>query len=477
MDKTIIYKKYIHQLIIDTKVTSDYMSILLNVLDDKDFQSEEDKHEIVDKLIMTIVLMDKNTLDSMNLSSDKLKCNVQFIKAYITKWNTCEILYFCDKLKANEELILLAVSKKLTNIQSFNINIVSNLLLLQLLDINFTLYDLFPHEIKTSRNKMFYILHHSPHRTSLRVHTTLLNDNKFIFDLSKFVSSSDILKICINGEKTFLFAIQDKLIDAKFKSHKLTVFIESLDHPERDNCIRLIIEKPNLEIDLHSYYYDTDAFYCPHISHDDFFIILDTISSIYHYTTTLYDASRKLITSDGAVISNPHKDKHCTLLGCIMSLANGSIERGQRKGYDEWSGTFYSQYGFKNDLYNQFMQTHQPKLLSEYNTQLYTMLDTIIKQYKMPIDVTTVTLQDCAKLIIQFCKQKNKMGIFIQFIDLFSRIIYHEISDMRKFTKSASTQKYSIELLEHNSIIVFNIKKMSGGKQRKKTKKYIKRAV
>ena len=161
----------------------------------------------------------------------------------------------------------------------------------------------------------------------------------------------------------------------------------------------------------------------------------------------------------------------------MLSLAIGSIERGRRFGNNEWNGTFYSQYGFKNDLYNQFMQEHQPKLLSEYDAQLYEMLDTIIKHYEMPIDVTTLTLQDCAKLIIQFCREKTKLGVFKLFINNFSRNIYEKISNMRKFIKPVSSQKYVLELIEHENMFVFNIKKLSGGKRHRKTKKYIKRAV
>ena len=48
---------------------------------------------------------------------------------------------------------------------------------------------------------------------------------------------------------------------------------------------------------------------------------------------------------------------------------------------------------------------------------------------------------------------------------------------MRKFVKPVSTQKYLLELIEHENMFVFNIKKLSGGKRHRKTKKYIKRAV
>jgi hypothetical protein len=473
MDKTSMYEKYITQLILHGKVIPNYMPILLTALEDKDFQTEEDKSETVDKLISTILLMDKNTISCLILSSDKLKCDIHFIKTYIATWGTCDILDFCDKSTTNEELMLLAVSIDPTNIQHFIINADTDpVVLLKLLDVNVSVYDFFPREIKTSYDTMMYVLQHSPHRTLLRVYHKLLNNNKFIFDLSKVVPPSEILKIFIKGEKTFLFAIQDKLIDTKFVSDNLSVCIESLD--KEDCCIIFEIEDDG--ISLHSYYYSTSAAKCPYISHDDFFSILDTISSIYQYPVTLYDASKKLIKSD-AEMPNPHKDKYCTLRSCIMSLAIGSTERGRRFGNDEWNGTFYSQYGFKNDLYNQFMQEHQPKLLSEYDRQLYEMLDTIIKHYGMPIDATTLTLQDCAKLIIQFCKEKPKLGVFKLFIDNFSRNIYEKISNMRKFVKPVSTQKYVLELLEHEASIVFNIKKMAGGKRHRKTKKYIKRAV
>ena len=59
MDKTSMYEKYITQLIVHGEVIPNYMPILLTALDDKDFQTEEDKRETVDTLISTILLMDK----------------------------------------------------------------------------------------------------------------------------------------------------------------------------------------------------------------------------------------------------------------------------------------------------------------------------------------------------------------------------------------------------------------------------------
>jgi hypothetical protein len=180
MDKTSMYEKYITQLILHEKVIPNYMPILLSALDDKDFQTEEDKSETVDKLISTILLMDKNTISCLILSSDKLKCDIHFIKTYIATWGTCDILDFCDKSTTNEELMLLAVSIDPTNIQHFIINADTDpVVLLKLLDVNVSVYDFFPREIKTSYDTMMYVLQHSPHRTLLRVYHKLLNNNKF----------------------------------------------------------------------------------------------------------------------------------------------------------------------------------------------------------------------------------------------------------------------------------------------------------
>jgi hypothetical protein len=290
----------------------------------------------------------------------------------------------------------------------------------------------------------------------------------------KYIPPSEILKIMIKGDSDSIirFAIQGKLIDVPFKVSRHNISVYSPTYND-DKCIDIVLQYNVIE--LNDYYYSTSQTFCPPMSHDTFFTILDALSFIYQYNIVLVDASTKLTANLPYIRDVDVKIRRkCNLLKDIYALAYGSIERGRRKGYDGWSGTFYDQYGFKNDKYSELIQLYQRTLLIDYDTELYTELNNINDYNKLGLNMDTMTIQDCAKFIIYLCKNEKKMKeMYISFINKFNATLEHRIfseeSDVtNEYIKPVSKTRYNIELIDD---MVFNITTLSGGKKSRKKKR------
>jgi len=335
-------------------------------------------------------------------------------------------------------------------------------------------YEEFPIEIKQNEEIVLYMLIHSKYRCNIRIDESL-NKERIIRELiSHGISHSDILQIIINGlsESIIKFAINGELIDVPFIVKNNNISVPS--SYKKNSCIEIRISNKSGRIDLEAYYNLTPQSFCPRISNDTFFLILDMLSFIYKYQTHLIDTSKKLTTTPSITIRNVDVNTRyrCNLPTNFYALANGSIERGRSKGYDIWSGTFYSQYGFKNDNYNKIIQTYQTILLIDYDKELYTLLNNINEYNNLELNMDTMTLQECAKFIIYLCKTETKMKeMYVSFINKFNDnlderlVLREEINN--KFTKPVSKNRYTIELIDD---MVFNITTLSGGKKSKKRK-------
>ena len=319
-------------------------------------------------------------------------------------------------------------------------------------------YDKFPIHIKQNEAIMLYLLIHSKYKCNIKVDRSI-NIIRITSELVKHILPIEILQIIINSmsESLLKFSIGGKLLDASFavSNNSISIQSEMID----GTCIDIDIDHYYKLIKLNDYYYETPQRFCPSISHDDFFIVLDVLSFLYKYETQLQDVSTKLTK------------KKCKLPKNIYALANGSIERGHKKGYDYWSGTFYDSYGFKNDRFNETIQELQPMLLNDFNTELYATLSQINNDHKLGLHLPSITLQDCAKLIIHFCEIKMG-GIYLLFIDKLITELYKTIHLQKRvnnlFIKPISTKRYSIDFVGD---MTFNINILSGGKSKRKNKK------
>jgi hypothetical protein len=390
---------------------------------------------------------------ALQFASKDLKNDKDIVKIAVTN-NGAALVYASKDLKNDKEIVLIAMEQN-----PISLNYVSENPLLWTSLLNETgieTYDTFPMHIKQNEVIMIYLLIHSKYRCNIRLDKTI-NMNRVVDELVKHISPIEILQIIINGrtESSIKFSIGGKMLDASFAVSNNSISIQSED----GICIDMDIDHYYKLIKLNDYYYVTPRRFCPSITHDDFFVLLDVLSFLYKYETQLQDASTKVTP------------KKCKLSKNIYALANGSIDRGRKKGYDYWSGTFYDSYGFKNDRYNETLQELQPILLNDFDKDLYEILSHINNDNKLGLDMPHITLQDCAKLIIHFCE--IKMGdIYVLFIDEFNTKLYRKIHVEKRvnnlFTKPISTKRYSIEIIGN---MTFNINILSGGKSKRKHKK------
>jgi len=404
-------------------------------------------------IIRTAILHDGMALQ---FASKELKNDKEIVKLAVTN-NGASLVYASKELKNDKDIVMTAMEQ---NPISLNYVGENPELWRSLLDeTGLGTYDNFPIRVKQNEEIMLYLLIHSKYKSDIRLDRSI-NMSRIVSQLATHISPVEILKIIINGrdESSVKFSIGGKLIDASFLLSGGSISIQS-EIIEDKSCIDVDIDDFHHLIKLNDYYYEIPQRFCPMISHNDFFIVLDVISFIYKYETHLQDASTKVTP------------KKCKLSKNIYALANGSIERGRRKGFDYWSGTFYDSYGFKNDRYNETMQELQPMLLDDFDKELYAILSHINNDTNLGLNMPAITMQDCAKLIIHFCE--IKMGdIYVDFIDDFNTKLYRKIHVEKKvsnlFIKPASTKRYDIEFIGD---MTFNITISGGKKSKKKSKK------
>jgi hypothetical protein len=450
----------------------------INSTNDISFLRSQPIEVISNKNIMLAAV--KRHGNALSDASKELKQDKELVLEAV-KQNGKALLFASKELKRDKEVVIAAMKQ---NIEV--LNFVDEIPELWCDILNGTdKYEDFPLEIKQNEEIVLYMLIHSKYRCNIRIDESL-NKERIIRELvSQKIPASDILQIIINGLSNSIikFAIDGKLIDVPFIVANNNISVPSLS--KKMPCIDIDIKVDIDTIELNDYYYLTSQSFCPSISNDTFFIILDMLSSIYKYSTSLTDLSRKLTTTPIPSIRNVNIEKtvgidryyNCILSKDIYALANGSLERGRKKGYDRWSGTFYDQYGFKNDKYSEIIQKYQTRLLMDYDEELYTLLNNINDYSKLELNMDTITLQECAKFIIHLCKTETKMSeMYIYFINKFSNSlnkIYAEESHFFSsvnFTKPVSKKQYSINLIYDDGDMVFNITTLSGGKKSKKRK-------
>ena len=451
----------------------------INSTNDISFLRSQPIEVISNKNIMLAAV--KRHGNALSDASKELKQDKELVLEAV-KQNGKALLFASKELKRDKEVVIAAMKQ---NIEV--LNFVDEIPELWCDILNGTdKYEDFPLEIKQNEEIVLYMLIHSKYRCNIRIDESL-NKERIIRELvSQKIPASDILQIIINGfhESVIYFAFNGEVVDVPFIVSNSNIRIPPLYN--KRTCIKIDIQHKSKTIILNDYYYLTPTSFCRDISHDMFFTILDVLSFIYKYNTELDDLSRKLTTPstttirDVDIVDNVTIDKNykysCNLPKDIYALANGSIERGRKKGYDRWSGTFYDQYGFKNDKYSEIIQKYQSVLLIDYDEELYTLLNNMNQYSKLELNMDTITLQECAKFIIHLCKTETKMSeMYIYFINKFSidllNKLFSEGDGHNTFEKPVSKKQYSINLIyDDDGDMVFNITTLSGGKKSKKRK-------
>jgi hypothetical protein len=425
---------------------------------------EKIKQRIIDRI--------KLTRDCSFLKSQPIEVTSnKNIMLAVVKQNGMALQYVSENLKEDKDIIIAAIEQ---NQEALIYVVEKPELWTFILDDELDIYDYFPLHIKQNEEIMLYILIHSQYRCKISLDKSLNMKNIVQKLVSNQIPSSDILQIIINGksESIIKFAINGKLIDVPFNVSNTNMSVYPT-YKKMHSCIEIDIHHTihNL-IELNDYYYLNSQSFCPFISHDMFFTILDALSFIYQYKIVLTDASKKLTTNLPYIRDVDVNTRYsCNLPKDIYAMANGSLERGRRKGYDSWSGTFYDQYGFKNDKYSKIIQKYQPILLLDYDEELFTELNNINNYNKLGLNMDTMTLQECCKFIIYLCKTEKKMKeMYLSFIHTFNTILHerlYSVEKMNYFIKPVSTKRYTIELIDD---MVFNITMVSGGTKSKKRK-------